>query len=373
MQKILSILLLLLLVASAFTQNVYVKNIDSTGKTDVTKQINDFFRTVRDGSVVHFAKNGKYKMDGVLLLTSRSNIEIDGHGSLIFAVTDGSRVEPPSVQEFHHQWPRKRSQIAIRGGKNISISNLVIKGGSTVAGLSPAAYNSKFEAQHGIDAEGISGLNISNVRITDIWGDFVYLGRWSAGDESWTRDVVIRNCHFERNGRQGVALVGASNVLIEKNYVGYTRRSTFDIEPDDGSTGSRNITIRNNTVGPGILLFIAAGGQPALIENVIIDSNRLVGKTMNMTIFTSKPGLKRNWRIAYNTSDSDLYFNSPIGLINVTGVEKLEIIGNKASITPTTDAIRLEDVCGYKIEKNAFNTPRVQVAPVRSSKECRKK
>lgn len=363
----------LLFSLGAFSQRVYIKNIDATGSTDVTERLNHFFKdSVPDGAVVHFAKSGQYKMDGVLILTKRNNITIEGNGATLFAVTDGTNVIPPDVDEFHHQWPRKRSQIAFRGGKNISINNLFIKGGSTVAGLSPAAYNSKFEAQHGLDVEGVSGIRITKVTISDVWGDFVYLGRWSAGDASWTHHVIVRNCHFERNGRQGVAMVGTSNVLIEKNYIGFTRRSTFDLEPDDGRTGSRNITIRKNTIGPGVLLFIASGGQPALIEKVVIEKNKLVGKTMNMTIYGKKGAVKKNWKISHNIGDSNEVFDSPIALMNFGWIEGLVVTGNISGITPRTDAISLEEVCGYKISNNKFTTPRKEIKEVRSAKDCPK-
>ena len=357
--------------SASFCQKIYINNIDTTGNIDVTENLNAFFKnSVPDGAEVHFAKDGFYKMDGVLLLTGRKNITIEGNGATLFAVTDGMNVLPPEVSEFHHQWPRKRSQIALRGGENIRINNIIIKGGSTVAGLSPAAYNPKFEAQHGLDVEGVSGITITNVRVSDVWGDFVYLGRWSAGDASWTQNAIVRDCHFERNGRQGVALVGASNVLIENNYLGNTRRSTFDLEPDDGSTGSRNITIRNNTIGPGVLLFIASGGQPALIENVIIENNKLIGKTMNMTIYAARGSVKKNWRIANNMGDSTQAFDSPIALMNFGRIEGLEVVGNTSSITSRTDAIALEEVCGYRIENNIFTTPRKEIKSIRSSENC---
>ena len=85
---------------------VYVP-VDSTGATDVTRSFYEFIKTVPDGSTIHFAKNGMYMADGVLLFQNRNSISIEGNGALIFATSDGRNVEKTGIAERRNRRPAR--------------------------------------------------------------------------------------------------------------------------------------------------------------------------------------------------------------------------------------------------------------------------
>ena len=56
------------------------------------------------------------------------------------------------------------------------------------------------------------------------------------------------------------AFTAARNVLVERNYIGDVRRATFDFEPMGNTAGVTDVVIRDNVIGRGRLLFVAAAG-----------------------------------------------------------------------------------------------------------------
>ena len=99
---------------------------------------------------------------------------------------------------------------------------------------------------------------LDRVQAYDVYGDFVYVG-WQSSD------VTVQRSQFARNGRQGWTVNGA-NVLIQGNSITEVRRSTVDMEPALPTWATSNVVIRDNTVGPGRLLFFASLGAAASIR-----------------------------------------------------------------------------------------------------------
>lgn len=362
--------------------------LDSAALASVKGDLNRFFiEKVPDSSTVNFAVNIKY--DGVLLLKRRKNILIDGKGFTLSHLTTGETFPTPiqdsgDIKEF---WPSKRSNIAIRGGSNISIVGLKIIGAnlawdSTHGHLKDsqyqkitipmAAYVSKYEKQHGIDAEGVKNLTISRNNIQKVYGDCIYAGRWSDFTGDWCDTVTITDNYTRFNGRQVVGAVGTRNTLIANNFFDWHRRACIDLEPDDATSGCENIRILNNIIGPGQLLFIASGGAPALIKNVVIDRNVAFHRHLNMTIGPSDSQrvsnktipLRVNWQITNNISDTTEAFNSQgaSGFINIWFGKDFRIENNIASVTNQTAATMWffsynVDTCAIRKKNRFLPTP----------------
>ena len=64
--------------------------IDYTGKTDVTNALQSFIDNVNDGSLVRFHKNGRYRVEGTIFVTNKTNLTFDGQNATIFATTTGT-------------------------------------------------------------------------------------------------------------------------------------------------------------------------------------------------------------------------------------------------------------------------------------------
>ena len=137
--------------------------------------------------------------------------------------TNGAGAPAPS--SLAHRWPRQRKHILFRGGSDIAVRNLTIDGPHQNGGTSESAYVSDLEAQHGLEFAGVDGVTVQNVHILEVYGDFIYLG---ALEDRWTRNVHISDSRFEKNGRQGLAISAAEDVVYERNNVSQVRRSHIE-------------------------------------------------------------------------------------------------------------------------------------------------
>src|SRR6185503_413034 len=115
---------------------------------------------------------------------------------------------------------------------------------------------------------------------------------------------------FARNGRQGIAVTDAGNVIIERNRFDHVRRSTIDLEPNGRSWRVSNVFVLNNTVGEGRLLFIASHGQGP-VNDVVISGNRLIGHPLTIDVKPPDGARRSNWVVANNLSNTSVH-NRPM-------------------------------------------------------------
>ncbi len=283
--------------------------IDATGKTDVSAKMKAFFASVPDGSVIELAPHGRYRMDSTLVLHARHRVTIRGNGALFFARTPG---------DAH------RSNVRIEASDTIAIYDLAVRGANPHAGVARNAYQTAREHQHGFEILSSAYVALVRVTATDVYGDFVYVGRTSRGP--WSSVVWILDSHFARNGRQGIALVAASYVDVERNAISGVRMDTFDFEPNGAGAGVAHVTVRGNTVGAGRLLFVGANGKGP-VNDVTISGNRLHAQALQIWAEHPRAGNRNRWKITGNTSD--LALGNPHGAaMRMRHVNGVQISGN---------------------------------------------
>ncbi|MDQ1478578.1 MAG: hypothetical protein QOE62_3807 [Actinomycetota bacterium] len=313
--------------------------IDSTGRTDVTKRLQTFVSKVPSGRVIRFRPGGRYRLDGTLMVSRRRRLTFDGAGALVFATTRGDQ---------------NRSQFRVRGGSGITFRNIKIQGASANAGTGDNAYIPKLAKQMGIRFEGVDGAEVDHVTITNVFGDFVYVGL--DAKEVPSRNVWIHDSSFRSNGRQGVAVTSATGVIIERNVFFNTRRSTIDLEPTGHRWKVDHVFILNNVVGKGRLLFVASGGQGP-VSNVVVSGNRLDGHALSIDVKQSGKLRRSNWVVVNNVSNVDVENNRVMRFMAVDG---LLLRANRETITGKDPAVLLSDVCGAVVSGNDFGTGQVQ-------------
>jgi hypothetical protein len=229
-----------------------------------------------------------------------------------------------------------------------------VRGANKDAGLSDDAYVEKLEAQHGISFQGVENAEVDHVQVRNVYGDFVYIGRTNRRVPS--SNVWVHDSRFSGNGRTGIGVVAASNVIIERNHIDRTRRSTFDLEPGTRSAHVTNVFILNNTVGEGRLLFVAAHGI-GVVNDIVISGNRLLGHAMSIDAGTPEPNPRRsNWVVVNNTSDTPVH-RQPMTFFRIDG---LAVHGNQQEVEGDTPAIVLIDVCGADVSGNDFTSTRIR-------------
>jgi Right handed beta helix region len=305
--------------------------IDFTGKTDVTNALQTLIDNADDGVIIRFHKNGRYRVEGTLFVTNKTSITFDGQNATIFATTRGTL---------------ERSQWWITDGGGLIFRNFIVHGANPYAGLADKAYDPRYEKQHGFRIEGVDGIELSHVTVTDVYGDFVYVARYVTDTPT---NIWIHDSKFARNGRQGISLIAANGVIIERNSFSDTRRGTIDLEPNGPNQSVENVFILNNTIGTGRLFFIASHGKGP-VSDIVVSGNQLHKHVLSIDVVPPKNERRKNWIITNNTSDTSSS-QRPIRFIDVDG---LQVTGNKQPVSGTLPGVEITDVCGATVTNNVF-------------------
>ncbi|MGZ6966894.1 MAG: right-handed parallel beta-helix repeat-containing protein [Acidimicrobiia bacterium] len=321
--------------------------IDRSGATDVTGALNAFLAGLAPGTTAQFPKGARYRVEGTLLLVNRRDVTIEGNGATFFAATDGSGLPPPRGVNRRY-WPRLRQQWRIRGGSGITVRDITVKGANPHGGATAAAYVPSLEGQAGIAIQRTSGVTIESVHVSDTYGDAVYV-------VGGATNVTNRNSSLERIGRQGVAIVNASKVVVDRNEIRDVARSVFDLEPL-GRALAGDVHLSNNTIGDyRNFLLAAAGGGPG-VNDIWLEGNHIDGGH-GLSVFA---GIERQRRTGYhivgNTGSHAVLPASGTGrsgLLQLTNLDQVEIRGNHQAVT-RGPAISLDLVCGLTVAGNEF-------------------
>jgi hypothetical protein len=320
------------------------RSIDATGHRDVQKLLQAFIANVPDGSTIEFQKDGKYRLERTLYIRHKRELTFDGNGATIFATKRGAL---------------DRSQIRVRRGRDLVFRDLVVRGVNPNGGLSDDAYVKKLAFQHGFRLEGVNGVELDDVRVTDVYGDCVYIGRDKRKHAS--RDVWIHDSTFARNGRQGIGITDAQGVVIEHNRFSDMRRATVDLEPNGHSWTVSKVFILDNTVGKGRLLFVASHGQGP-VDNVVISGNVLHGHDLTVDVLPPEGERRSNWVVTDNVSDTVIR-HRPMRFFSIDG---LVVKGNTQRVTGGDPGVVLTDDCGIVVSGNRFGDAGVR----RSGARC---
>ncbi len=293
-------------------------SIPSDCSRDVTAALNTWIASVPDNATLSFAPNGCYRVDGTLLVVDRVGLVFEGNHATFRAVTDGSELGNTTKIRMRSMWQ-------FGGGSHITVRNLVVIGANPAAGRGDAAYQPRFEAQHGFLIQGPSSMLVERVTMSDVYGDFVFVGAGTDG-------LTVRDSVFTRNGRQGWTING-SNITFERNSISETRRATINMEPTYPTWASKNVMIRDNDIGKGRLFFFSSVGAPfAPMENINIVGNRLHGKVMQIYV-VGAVGARGNYHVLNNTSDG---ITSGFGATMVfRNVNDIEVRNNVQRLQPS--------------------------------------
>lgn len=124
----------------------------------------------------------------------------------------------------------------------------------------------------GINTDSSSNVNIIGTTFKNFWGDGISVypedRNKDKGTTSQTHNLLIKDCVFDFNRRQGVSLGHTDTVTITGNLFQNTNgtgpASGLDLEPGDNSSESvSNVIIKENTFlnnnNQGLTMFAAAG------------------------------------------------------------------------------------------------------------------
>jgi len=210
-------------------------SIDPTGAKDVSAALGAFIDQTADGSTVVFPAGSVYRLASFgIRLAGRHDLTFEGSGSTLLVRTPGNHDDSAAF------W---LSNLATDYTSGIIIRGFTIDGGNANTGTT-----SEYEGHEGASGiwtgRGTHDVEVYGVTFRNLYGHGVTLTDDSTG--LWTDSVQIHDNHFLGVGTMGIALLGASNVVIEHNVITDVGWSAIDIEPEHDSEGVADILIRSN-------------------------------------------------------------------------------------------------------------------------------
>ncbi|MFP5255285.1 MAG: right-handed parallel beta-helix repeat-containing protein [Acidimicrobiia bacterium] len=317
---------------------VWAPVVDATGATDVSAAMAAFLAAVPDGATIDLQPGGRYRMESTLVISGRRDLTVRGNGATFVATTTGDLM---------------RASVRIAHSHGITLRDLAIVGANPTAGAKDRIFRPELAGQHGVDLNSATQVSLIGLTITDVYGDFVYVGQRDGGPPS--DGVLVQRGTFARSGRQGVTFTSARNVVVEHSTISEAKRSTFDFEPGRGAGLSvSHVTIRGNRVERGPLLFVAAEGHGP-VDHVTIEGNQLTGMTMGIAMEDLDGGVRRDWKVLDNTAD--MRSGNPHGAtMRFVRIDGLVVRGNHQPMKPDRNMVGVgaTSSCNLSVHSNTF-------------------
>lgn len=224
--------------------NVKSFGASGSGQTDETEFIQRAidFQSQRGGGKIYFPK-GTYLVDAMKSVILKDNIDlVFEKGAVLQAL--------PNNGEIYEV-------LELRDVKNVNILGFL-----EIRGERDSHLGSTGQWGFGISIRGSNNINVENVKISDCWGDGIYIG--STPKQNYNRNINIINPILNNNRRQGISVISAIDLNIINavitNTNGTPPQSGIDIEPNDNKEQLKNINIinlsTNNNKGKGLIVSL---------------------------------------------------------------------------------------------------------------------
>lgn len=282
-------------------------SIDATGVTDVSAALNAWVASVRDGSIVSFPAGATYRLTQGLQLANRHNLVFEGNGATFKvdpAALGSDQLASPFVlgHQYDGVWGGENSDIAIR--------NFRLVGNAAT----PGRYVAGQEGEAGLEIVGTARVEISGVTASAFPGDGVFFEGVNGG---WLHDSQVASA-----GRNGVAVISGTAILVERSAFDVSGYCTFDVESNDSTQDAADITFLDNTAGTWGDVFLAADGAAgSVVDGLTVSGNRVTGSSL-LTDVT----LARRRNIVFTNNTSDVSADGPV--LRFDHVDGLIVSGN---------------------------------------------
>jgi len=240
--------------------------IDATGATDASALLQSFLATVPDGATIVFPAGATYRMDAGLLIQNRRDLTFVGNGATLRSGPNGTGQQVESLFYL--------GGLPIRPSNGITIRGFNLVGNSPQPGVYLLGQP---EFASGITILGGGDIEVDAVTISGVFGDGLNANGGANG-------VWFHDSHVISNGRNGVSVIDASSVVVERTRFDRAGYSTFDIEPWDSGTVSRSITIRNTTSGTWTNSWLSGNGNPGTYVDGITFTDNTTDGTFSIVI-----------------------------------------------------------------------------------------
>ena len=156
--------------------------------------------------------------------------------------------------------------VTLHGVTNVTLRGLG-KGATfrmRIKDYQSAAYEHG-EWRHAVNLLSAVNVTVENLTLADSGGDGIYVG--ANPMLSPCRNIAIRSCVCDNNNRQGISVISADGLLIERTVMKNTRgtapKSGIDFEPNDRRQLLKNIVMRDclteGNAGSGYEVYLGKG------------------------------------------------------------------------------------------------------------------
>lgn len=250
------------------------------GSTDDTKGINDLLRQSE-------WSNGKY--DTVYIPAGVYRIDaVSGFGGLVLTDNQSLIMSPSTLLMAIGNSSKNYQVIYAFGRDNIKIS------GGQIIGERNEHTGSGGEWGHGISIQGCTNVEISDIDISQCWGDGIYLGLYDGWDENGkskqylSNNITITNCNLHNNRRNNLSITDVDNVTIDhcqfNNASGTAPQFGIDIEPNIKNNPCEHVKISNSEFkgNKKASMGIITSANDIVLENCTLDGNfyNMAGKNV---------------------------------------------------------------------------------------------
>jgi hypothetical protein len=195
---------------------------------------------VKDGSVDYTSyvqaavtKYANIVFPGFPILVNDQGIMIGSNKTITFQ--DGSELRLKASSKSGYD------VLKIYSASNVTLYNPVIVGDRT------AHIGTSGEWGMGIGIYGSNTISIYNPKVTNCWGDGIYIGQVDGTVNS--KDIVIKNAYLRNNRRDGISIIGVEGLLLDKIYAGYNAGTApgtgINIEANNAICELKNIRIND--------------------------------------------------------------------------------------------------------------------------------
>lgn len=187
----------------------------------------------RVGATVYIP-NGVYIINPDISIKLNSNVKLN--------LADNAVLKAKPTKEANHEI------INITNVNNIEVS------GGSIIGDRKTRTGKTGEWGHGIKIVGSRSIRISDIAISDCWGDGVYIG--STDLQRYSENVAIERFTIDNCRRNGITIISGRNVKIIDGVIANTRgvnpQAGLCLEPNNKSEFIQNVLIdKLTTIGSG--------------------------------------------------------------------------------------------------------------------------
>jgi len=333
------------------------RHVPADGSRSVTIELQAVIDTVPDGRCLSFLSGANYRSNGGLTIFNRHDFTVEGNGARLF--TDIKGATPYLRNNPNHR--SVRHQLQITSGSNIVVEDLVIDGPNP-----RPRFDLMYEHEAGIGVSGTDGVQLRDLRIKEVYGDFIQIGDWGDGSGSPrpATNILVTGGDFEIAGRTSIAMSeSVEHVVIEGNSFHGMGRSGINLEILPGKHVT-DVTVSNNTYSRFGLFWVGSQAQgPA--TDISFVGNRLVGETMQVKLGPSEQSGVRhsNWTFDSNTSDTEAHDGG--GLFRLRNIDGFTVKGNTQPFFAGAEGVifLIEDVCAVTLGTNDFLNSREEFRP----------